>query len=49
MEKIEKEKIKKKFMMEKYMIMSEKKEDELIKNLCERLKLSENFIKNYQF
>jgi hypothetical protein len=36
-------------MMEKYLILSETKEDELIKNLCDKLKLSENFIKNYQF
>ena len=36
-------------MMEKYLLLSENKEDELIKNLCEKLKLSNNFIKNFQF
>jgi hypothetical protein len=35
--------------MEKYLLLSEKKEDELIKNLSDQLKLSEKFVKNYQF
>jgi hypothetical protein len=45
MEKIEKEKRKKKLMMEKYLIFTEKKEYELLKNLSESLNKLEN-IKN---
>jgi hypothetical protein len=35
--------------MEKYMLLSEKKDDELIKNLSDKLKMSDNFLNNYQF
>ncbi len=49
MEKVEKEKRKKKLMMEKYLILSEKKEYEILKNLSECLKTCANFQKNNQF
>ena len=35
--------------MEKYLIMYDKKEEELLKNLCEKLKLSNNFLKLNKF
>jgi hypothetical protein len=45
MEKVEKEKRKKKLMMEKYLIFSEKKEYELLKNLSDSLIKMENINK----
>ncbi len=46
---MEKEKKKRKLMFEKYLVLSERKEEELIKNLSEKLKTSEKFVKYYQF
>ncbi len=42
MEKVEKEKRKKKLMMEKYLIFSEKKEYELLKHLSDSLNKMQN-------
>jgi len=49
LENLEKKKLNRKIDMENYLIMYEKKNNELIKELCEKLKLSENFKKNNKF
>ena len=49
LEVVEKEKFKKKLKLEQYLIMYEKKQEELIRSLSEDLKLSENFVKFYKF
>jgi hypothetical protein len=49
MEIISIEKDKKKELLEKYLELYEKKENDLIVNLCEGLKNSEIFMKNFKF
>jgi hypothetical protein len=49
LEVVTKEKNKKKDLLEKYLELYEKKENDLIKTLCEKLKLCDNFIKNFKF
>lgn len=49
MELISNEKVKKRELLEKYLELYEKKENELIANLCEGLKNSEFFMKNFKF
>ena len=49
LENLEKKKLNKKIDFENYLIMYEKKNNELFKELCEKLKLSENFKKNNKF
>lgn len=46
---VEKDKVKKKTLLEKYLILYERKENDLLKTLCDKLRLSESFIKNYKF
>ena len=48
-DKLENEKNKRRQQMQDYLFIIEQKKDELIKNLCEKLKLSDNFKKNNNF